>query len=57
MKVMVTLREIIHAGDKAINHFGLDPYCLAEGVDGDSEYKIDYETAKELNLVPMEDEG
>ena len=29
-----TIREVVRAGDKAINAAGLNPYCMHEGANG-----------------------
>ena len=29
-----TIREVVRAGDKAINAAGLNPYCMNEGANG-----------------------
>jgi hypothetical protein len=51
MKIQVQLKDIVHAGDDAINHFGLNPWCLNEGSDGDCWYEIEVNKAVELGII------
>ena len=50
LTVNIPLRKIVGNND-AVEHFGLNPYCINEGADGDEEYKVPIRLAKEWGFV------
>jgi hypothetical protein len=50
LTVNIPLRKIVGNND-AVEHFGLNPYCINEGADGDEKYKIPISLAKEWGFV------
>lgn len=50
IKVQIPLRMIVQ-NDDAVEHFGLNPWCVADGADGDDLYSVPLNLAKEWGFV------
>lgn len=50
LTINIPLRKIV-SNDDALEHFGLNPYCINEGANGDEEYKVPISLAKEWGFL------
>lgn len=55
IQVQIPLRKIIRS-DVAIDYFGLNPWCVAEGADGDTLYTLPVAKAIEFGILEGDDE-
>jgi|WetSurMetagenome_2_1015567.scaffolds.fasta_scaffold758127_3 hypothetical protein len=55
IQVQIPLRRIIRS-DGAIDYFGLNPWCVAEGADGDTLYTLPVAKAIEFGILEGYDE-
>jgi len=49
-KIQLQLKDIIR-NDEAIAHFGLNPYCVNEGADGEEWFTLTMEEAFTFGLL------
>tara|TARA_R110000744_G_scaffold56820_1_gene119749 strand:+ start:10892 stop:11044 length:153 start_codon:yes stop_codon:yes gene_type:complete len=50
MRIKLQLKDIV-CSDAACDHFGLNPWCVNEGADGDDWYELSVKKAKKFNLI------
>lgn len=50
LTINIPLRQIVR-NDDAVEHFGVNPYCINEGANGDEEYKVPISLAKEWGFL------
>jgi hypothetical protein len=55
IQVQIPLRRIIRS-DAAIDYFHLNPWCVAEGADGDTLYTLPVARAIEFGILEGNDE-
>ena len=52
MKIELQLKDIVK-NDTLVDKLGLNPWCMAEGADGDTWYQIDVNSHELFNAVKM----